>query len=59
MLILNLADYFRTRKMDYQPVVFDTADQTVKGFEAGRCDVLTSDQLLPDFRLPVKEIVAS
>ncbi len=41
---LNLADYFRTRKMDYQPVVFDTADQTVKGFEAGRCDVLTSDQ---------------
>lgn len=41
---LNLADYFRTHKMDYQPVVFDTADQTVKGFEAGRCDVLTSDQ---------------
>jgi len=41
---LNLADYFRTHKMKYQPVVFDTADQTVKGFEAGRCDVLTSDQ---------------
>jgi len=30
--------------MKHQPVVFDTADQTVKGFEAGRCDVLTSDQ---------------
>ncbi len=41
---LNLADYFRTHSMRYQPVVFDTADQTVKGFEAGRCDVLTSDQ---------------
>jgi len=41
---LNLADYFRTHKMNYQPVVFDTGDQTVKGFEAGRCDVLTSDQ---------------
>ncbi len=41
---LNLADYFRTHKMGYQPVVFDTGDQTVKGFEAGRCDVLTSDQ---------------
>ncbi len=41
---LNLADYFRTHKMEYQPVVFDTADQTVKGLEAGRCDVLTSDQ---------------
>jgi general L-amino acid transport system substrate-binding protein len=41
---LNLADYFRTHGMKYSPVVFDTADQTVKGFEAGRCDVLTSDQ---------------
>ena len=41
---LNLADYFRTHGMKYQPVVFDTPDQTAKGFEAGRCDVLTSDQ---------------
>ncbi|WP_420794881.1 amino acid ABC transporter substrate-binding protein [Hahella chejuensis] len=41
---LNLADYFREFGMKYQPVVFDTSDQTVKGFEAGRCDVLTSDQ---------------
>jgi len=41
---LNLADYFRTRGMKYEPVVFDTADQTSRGFEAGRCDVLTSDQ---------------
>lgn len=41
---LNLADYFRTHKMKYQPVVFDTSDQTVRGFESGRCDVLTSDQ---------------
>jgi len=41
---LNLADYFRTHGMQYEPVVFDTADQTARGFEAGRCDVLTSDQ---------------
>ncbi len=41
---LNAADYFRENKMQFEPVVFDTADQTVKGFEAGRCDVLTSDQ---------------
>jgi general L-amino acid transport system substrate-binding protein len=41
---LNLADYFRLQGMSYSPVVFDTSDQTVKGFEAGRCDVLTSDQ---------------
>jgi general L-amino acid transport system substrate-binding protein len=41
---LNLSDYFRENKMSFSPVVFDTSDQTVKGFEAGRCDVLTSDQ---------------
>jgi len=41
---LNLADYFTQNKMKYQPVVFDSHDQTIKGFEAGRCDVLTSDQ---------------
>ena len=41
---LNLADWFRTRGLEYQPVVFDTADQVVGGFAAGRCDALTSDQ---------------
>lgn len=53
---LNLADYFRTHGMEYQPVVFDTADQTARGFEAGRCDVLTSDQSqLYGLRLKLKE----
>ena len=41
---LNLADYFRVHGMKYDPVVFDTGDGTAKGFDAGRCDVLTSDQ---------------
>ncbi|CED71697.1 general L-amino acid-binding periplasmic protein precursor [Aliivibrio wodanis] len=41
---LNLADYFRNNDMEYKPVVFDTAAQTSKGFDAGRCDVLTTDQ---------------
>lgn len=41
---LNLADYFRNQGMSYKPVVFDTAAQTSKGFDAGRCDVLTTDQ---------------
>jgi general L-amino acid transport system substrate-binding protein len=41
---LNLADYFRTHKLSYQSVVFDTADQVVAGFESGRCDAVTSDQ---------------
>ncbi|MGB0682042.1 MAG: amino acid ABC transporter substrate-binding protein [Magnetovibrionaceae bacterium] len=41
---LNLADYFRANGMEYSAVTFDTSDQTIKGFEAGRCDMLTSDQ---------------
>ncbi len=41
---LNLADYFRKNHMTYKPVVFDTSAQTSKGFDAGRCDVLTTDQ---------------
>jgi len=40
---LNVADYFRELSMNYQPVVFATSDQTLRGFEAGRCNVLTSD----------------
>ncbi len=41
---LNMADYFREHKMDYEPLVFDTTAQTIQGFESGRCDVFTSDQ---------------
>jgi general L-amino acid transport system substrate-binding protein len=40
---LNLADYFSANDMAFDPIVFDTSEQTVSGFEAGRCDVLTSD----------------
>jgi len=41
---LNLADYFRANKMEYTPITFDKSEETVKAFESGRCDVLTSDQ---------------
>ncbi|KMQ74828.1 amino acid ABC transporter substrate-binding protein [Marinobacter subterrani] len=41
---LNLADYFRAKGMEFRPIVFDTSEQTVQGFAAGRCDVLTSDR---------------
>ncbi|NVK19706.1 MAG: amino acid ABC transporter substrate-binding protein [Methylocystaceae bacterium] len=40
---LNLADYFKANNMSFSPVVYDTSDQTVQGFAAGRCDILTSD----------------
>lgn len=41
---LNLADYFRANGLKYEALVFDTSEQTVQGFAANRCDVLTSDQ---------------
>jgi general L-amino acid transport system substrate-binding protein len=41
---LNLADYFRSKGMKYTPITFDRSEETIKAFEAGRCDVLTSDQ---------------
>lgn len=41
---LNLADYFTENNMKYKSVTYDTSDATIKGFEAGRCDMLSSDQ---------------
>lgn len=40
---LNLADYFRNNKMKYEVVSFATADETIKAYESGRCDVFTTD----------------
>jgi general L-amino acid transport system substrate-binding protein len=40
---LNLADFFRTHNMTYQVVSFATADETIKAYDAGRCDVFTTD----------------
>ena len=37
----GLDDYFKTKAMTYKPVFLDTTDQLVKGFESGRCDVLS------------------
>jgi general L-amino acid transport system substrate-binding protein len=39
----NLADYFKGNNMKYEVIAFVTADETVKAFEAGRCDVFTDD----------------
>lgn len=40
---LNLADYFRANKMKLKTVTFGTADETVKAYDAGRCDAFTTD----------------
>lgn len=41
---LTLADYFKANGMEFTPITYEKSDETVKGFEDGRCDVLTSDQ---------------
>lgn len=40
---LNLADYFRANGMDFEPVVFEKSDEVVAAYDAGRCDVYTTD----------------
>jgi general L-amino acid transport system substrate-binding protein len=53
---LNLSDYFRANNMKYEPITYDKVEETIKGFEEGRCDVLTSDQSqLYSLRLQLKE----
>lgn len=39
----NLADYFKSNNMKYEVIAFGNADETVKAYELGRCDVFTSD----------------
>src|SRR6202049_1479517 len=39
----NLADYFKSNNMKYEVIAFASADETVKAYESGRCDVFTSD----------------
>jgi general L-amino acid transport system substrate-binding protein len=41
---LNLGDFFRANKMSYKPVVFEKGDETVAAYDAGRCDVFTTDR---------------
>ena len=41
---LNVADYFRANNMEYELVAFEKADEVVAAYDAGRCDVYTTDQ---------------
>lgn len=40
---LNVADYFRQQGMTYKPVVIEKLPETLAAYNAGRCDVFTSD----------------
>ncbi len=41
---LNVADYFRANKLEYKLVAFEKADEVVAAYDAGRCDVYTTDR---------------
>ena len=41
---LNLADYFRTNKMTFKPLVIEKLDEVENAFFAGRCDAYTTDR---------------
>lgn len=40
---LNLADYFKAHNIQYEVVTFENTDETLAAYEAGRCDVYTTD----------------
>lgn len=40
---LNLADYFRSNNIKYEPVPIETNDEARTNYLAGRCDVYTTD----------------
>ena len=40
---LNLADYFRSKNLKYDPVTFEKNEEAVRAYDAGRCDVYTTD----------------
>ncbi len=40
---LNLADYFRTHKMEFRPVTIEKYEEVTAAYLAGRCDAITSD----------------
>lgn len=41
---LNVADFFRANGMEYTVVAFEKADEVVAAYDAGRCDVYTTDR---------------
>ena len=53
---LNLADYFKANNLQYNPVVFEKLEEVDAAYDAGRCDVYTTDQSgLYSTRLTLKE----
>lgn len=41
---LNISDYFRANGMEMELVAFETSDDVVAAYDAGRCDAYTTDK---------------
>jgi len=41
---LNLADYFRSNKINFKPLVIEKLDEVENAYFAGRCDAYTTDR---------------
>ena len=41
---LNLADFFRSNKLEYKVVTLGTSEEAVKAYDSGRCDAYTTDR---------------
>ncbi|MDO4642339.1 MAG: amino acid ABC transporter substrate-binding protein [Cardiobacteriaceae bacterium] len=39
----NMADYFKSHNMEYKPVIFEKSEEVKAAYDAGRCDVYSSD----------------
>jgi len=40
---LNVADYFRTRGLSFDPVVYEKNEEAINAYNLGRCDAYTTD----------------
>lgn len=40
---VNMNDYFKANGMTFKPVIFESSDEVLAAYEAGRCDVYSSD----------------
>lgn len=65
---LNLADVFRARGIEFEPITFEGEDASFTAYEEGRCDAITNDQSslisrrttleTPDDHLIMEEVIS-
>ncbi len=65
---LNLADVFRARGIEFNPITFEGEDASFTAYEEGRCDAITNDQSslisrrttleTPDDHLIMEEVIS-